>query len=171
MPGLVYEDMEFAPRAFCRARRVVPLHEAFYLYRARKDSIMGASRAAGPELGHYARVLRFLFAFHAVLAKEPGFDPCVSRVLGRSWIALMRNVWFSPSSVASVPRRRRLETLRTVFQGGFGDFRTLLAAAPISRRAAGWCIAAFVRVPVMRGAAELFLSRVYGRLAGRGRGR
>ena len=171
VPGLIYEDMEFAPRAFCRARRVVPLHEPFYLYRAREDSIMGASRTAGPKLEHYARVLKSLFAFHAILAKEPGFDSRVSRVLGRSWIALMRNVWFDPSSVASVPRRRRLETLRMVFSDGFADFRSLLAAAPLSRRAAGWCIAVFVLVPVLRGAAELFLSRVYGRLAGRRRGR
>ena len=171
VPGLVYEDMEFAPRAFCCARRVVPLHEPFYLYRAREDSIMGVSRAAGPKFAHYARALRSLFAFHAVLAKEPGFDPCVSRVLGRAWIALMRNVWFAPLSVASVPRRRRLETLRMVFSDGFGDFHALLAAAPLCRRVAGWCIVAFVRVPVLRGAVEQFLSRVYGRLAGRRRGR
>jgi len=171
VPGLVYEDMEFAPRAFCRAHRVVPLHEPFYMYRTRDDSIMGVSRAAGPKLEHYARVLKSLFAFHAALAKERGFDPEVSRVLGRSWLALLRNEWFGTDSLASIPRQRRLETLRTVFSDGFGDFRALLAPAPLFRRAAGWCVVLFVRVPVLRRAIETFLPHIYERLARRARGR
>ena len=165
VPGLVHEDLEFTPRVYCRACRVAPLHEPFYLYRMREDSIMGALRTAGPKLEHYARVFRSLFAFHAAVAKEPGFDPALSRLLGRSWIAQLRNLWFGASSVASVSRQRRLETLRQMFDGGFGDFRTLLSAAPLSRRVAGWCIVLFVRVPMLRGAVELFLSRIYGKIA------
>lgn len=41
--GLRCEDSEFSPRALYRARRVVPLHEPFYLYRIRPKSIMTAS--------------------------------------------------------------------------------------------------------------------------------
>lgn len=171
VPGLVYEDLEFLPRAFCPARRVAPLHEPFYMYRTRADSIMGASRAAGPKMEHYARVLKSLFAFHASIAKKPGFDAELSRLFGRSWIALLRTVWFSPSSVASATRARRLETLREVFAGGFGDFRALLSAASLSRRVAGWCVMAFVRFPPLRGIAETFLVRIYSNLAWRRRGR
>ena len=167
VPGLVHEDMEFLPRVFLRARRVAPLHEPFYLYRARPDSIMGASRSSGPKFEHYARVLKSLFAFHAAIAREPGFDREVSRLLGRSWIALLRNVWFGEAQIRAVPRARRLETLLSVFAGGFGDFRALLSAAPLSRRIAGWCVIVFVRVPFLRGAVELFLARIYGRLAWR----
>ena len=169
-PGLVHEDLELMPRAYCLAHRVAPLHEPFYLYRSRADSIMGASRAAGPKMEHYARVFRSLFAFHASVAKTPGFDAALSRLLGRSWIALLRGVWFSPSSVASVSRARRLETLREVFAGGFGDFRALLSAAPLSRRLAGWYVMAFVRIPPLRPLAEAFLVH-YGKLAWRRRAR
>ncbi len=165
VPGLVHEDLEFTPRVYCMARRVAPLHEPFYLYRMRDDSIMGALRAKGPKLEHYARVFRSLFAFHAAVAKEPGFDPAVSRLLGRSWIAQLRSLWFGAASVAAVPRQRRLETMRQIFDGGFGDFRALLSSASLSRRVAGWCIVLFVRVPILRGAVELFLSQIYGKIA------
>ena len=171
VPGLVHEDMEFTPRVYCLARRVAPLHEPFYLYRMRADSIMGASRTEGPKLEHYARVFRSLFAFHAAVSKEPGFDPSVSRLLGRSWIAQLRTLWFGAASVASVPRQRRLETLRQMFDGGFGDFKAVLSAAPLSRRVAGRCMILFVRAPMLRGAVELFLSRIYGKLAWWRRGR
>ena len=165
VPGLVHEDLEFTPRVYCMARKVVPLHEPFYLYRMRDDSIMGAARAEGPKLDHYARVFRSLFAFHAAVVKEPGFSPAVSRLLGRSWIAQLRNLWFGASALASVPRPWRLETLRQMFKDGFGDFRVVLSAAPLSRRVAGGCIILFVRVPMLRGAMEFFLSRIYGKIA------
>ena len=165
VPGLVHEDLEFTPRVYCMARRVAPLHEPFYLYRMREDSIMGALRTEGPKLEHYARVFRSLFAFHAAVSKEPGFDPAVSRLLGRSWIAQLRSLWFGSSSVEFVPRRRRLDTMRQMFDGGFGDFRTLLSSASLSRRVAGWCMVLFVRVPILRWVVESFLSRIYGKIA------
>ena len=167
VPGLVYEDMEFAPRVFYRAGKVAPLHEPFYLYREREDSIMGASRTSGPKLEHYARVLKSLFAFHVAIANEPGFDREVSRVLGRSWIALLRNKWFGPTSIATIPRSRRLDTLQLMFGDGFGDFLALLSAAPPSRRIAGYGVVLFVKFPMLRGAVERFLG-AYGKLA-RGR--
>ena len=164
VPGLVHEDLEFTPRALCLAQKVVPLHEPFYLYRARKGSIMRASRTAGPRLDHYAKALRSLFAFHAAVMKEPWFDPAASRTLGRPLMALLRNMWFGEEQLMSVPRIRRLETLREMFSGGFGDFRALLSAAPLPRRIAGWCVILFVRVPVARAAVEFFLSRIYERI-------
>lgn len=166
VPGLVHEDMEFAPRAFYRAEKVVPLHEQFYLYRERENSIMGAAHKSGPNLEHYARVLKSLFGFHAAIAKEPGFNREVSQLLGRSWIALLRNMWFSASSVAATPRARRLDTLRVAFNGNFGDFLALLSAAPLSRRIAGYGIILFVKAPMLRGVLERLLV-AYGNLASR----
>ncbi len=37
--GLKRQDSEFAPRALYLAKRVIPLHEAFYIYRIRANSV------------------------------------------------------------------------------------------------------------------------------------
>ena len=55
-----------------------------------------------------------------------------------------------------IPRARRVETLTTLFANGFNDFNVLLKFLPRAKRVAGWWIRAFVRHPVLRGAAELF---------------
>ena len=49
--GILYEDLEFTPRAFGAARRVVLSGSCLYGYRQRDDSIMGCSRkATSPDL-------------------------------------------------------------------------------------------------------------------------
>ena len=49
--GTLYEDLEFTPRAFLAARRVVLLNNAWYGYRVRSGSIMQESaKAMSPDL-------------------------------------------------------------------------------------------------------------------------
>ena len=72
--------------------------------------------------------------------------------------------WFDPENVRSIPRARRVETLKALFKDGFEDFSALMQSMPLARRMAGWWVRAFVRHSALRGAAELFF-RAYFRLA------
>ena len=69
----------------------------------------------------------------------------------------------------TIPRAQRVETLQKLFAAGFDDFRVILKGLPFARRVAGWWVRAFVRHPLLRGAAELFF-RAYFRLANARRG-
>ena len=78
VPGLRREDSEFSPRALYLAKRVVPLHEPFYIYRIRANSIITAARDPGRFLKDYAVIGRSNLAFHAKISQEPGFDRRIS---------------------------------------------------------------------------------------------
>ena len=169
IPGLRRQDSEFSPRALYLARRVVPLHEPFYLYRIRQNAVGSSARGHGYFHGDWATIIRSLLAFHARVSAEPGFDKRVSDVWGRKWTGWMFYFWFDPGNVRSIPRARRVETLKALFADGFGDFAALMLTLPRTRRVAGWWVRAFVRHPALRGAAEQFF-RVYFRLSGVRRG-
>ena len=169
IPGLRRQDSEFSPRAMYLARRVVPLHEPFYLYLIRQNAVGSSARGHGYFHRDWATIIRSLLAFHARVSAEPGFDKRVSDVWGRKWTGWMFYFWFDPGNVRSIPRARRVETLKALFADGFGDFAALMRTMPRARRVAGWWVCAFVRHSALRGAAELFF-RVYFRLSGVRRG-
>ena len=169
IPGLRRQDSEFSPRALYLARRVVPLHEPFYLYRIRQNAVGSSARGHGYFHGDWATIIRSLLAFHARVSAEPGFDGRISDVWGRKWTGWIFYFWFDPGNVRSIPRARRVETLNALFADGFGDFAALMRTMPRARRVAGWWVRSFVRHPAMRGASELFF-KVYFRLSGVRRG-
>ncbi len=166
--GLRMEDSEFSPRALYLAKRVIPLHEPFYIYRIRRNSVCSSAKGAGYFLGDWAVILRSLLAFHLKVSAEPGFDSRLSTIWGTKWTRLMFYFWFNPANVRAIPRSRRVETLQTLFANGFVDFDALLRILPRSRRVAGWWVKAFVRHPMMRMASELFF-KMYFLLAARSR--
>lgn len=168
--GLRRQDSEFAPRALYLARRVVPLHEPFYLYRLRPNAVGTAAKGPGYFHGDWAVILRSLLAFHARVSAEDGFDRRVSQCWARQWLQLIIYFWFEPRNVREIPRTRRVETLETLFSDGFGSLCALAAAASRPKRAAAWWIRAFVRHPAMRLAAEMFF-RIYFLAAGSGHGK
>lgn len=159
--GLRRQDSEFSPRALFLAKRVVPLHEPFYLYRIRPNSVSTAARGADCFHKDFAVILHSLFAFHARVSREPGFDRRISACWSHQWCHVLLGKWFSSFFVRNIPRARRLETLKTVFAEGFDDFDPLLRAGSRPRRIAGWWVKQFVRHPAMRPAAELFFTRLY----------
>ena len=165
IPGLRRQDSEFSPRALYLARRVVPLHEPFYLYRIRPNAVGSSAKGPGYFHGDWATIIRSLLAFHAHVSVESRFDGRISDVWGRKWTGWIFYFWFDPGNVRSIPRARRVETLKAIFADGFGDFAALTRTLPRARRVAGWWVRAFVRHPALRGAAELFF-RVYFRLSG-----
>ena len=154
--GLRRQDSEFSPRALYLAKRVVPLHEPFYLYRLRANSVSSAAKGAGYFHKDWAIINKSLFAFHAKVSREPGFDRRVSECWSRQWVSRFLYFWFEPRNVRSIPRERRLETLNILFSDGFDDFNLLLKYAGRSKRLLGWWVRVFVRHPALRGLAEQF---------------
>ncbi|MBQ9336018.1 MAG: glycosyltransferase [Lentisphaeria bacterium] len=159
--GLRRQDSEFSPRALYLAKRVVPLHEPFYLYRIRANSVSTAAKGAGYFHKDFAVIIHSLFAFHAKVSREPGFDRRISQCWSRQWCYVLMSKWFSRLFVKSIPREERLATLKVVFAEGFADFNALLRAATWKRRIAGWWVKMFVRHRFMRPAAEMFFGRLY----------
>jgi glycosyltransferase involved in cell wall biosynthesis len=161
IPGLRNQDSEFSPRALYRAKSVVPLHEAFYIYRIRQNSVQTNAKGKGYFYKDWTVIIRSLLAFHAEVTKEPGFDTRVSVAWARAWISILQIKWFSRDFVKEIPRQERLDSLRQIFSAGFEDSNALLRYASFARRVAGWWIRAFVRFPVLRPAAEFFFTRLY----------
>jgi len=162
--GLRRQDSEFSPRALYLAKRVVPLHEPFYIYRLQATSVSSSARGGGYFHGDWATIIRSLLSFHAQVSAEPGFDRRITEIWGRKWTGWMFYFWFDPENVRKIPRARRVETLTSLFAEGFDDLGVLMKSLPRARRMAGWWVRAFVRHPVLRGAAELFF-RLYFHIA------
>ncbi len=153
--GLRRQDSEFTPRALYFAKRVVPLHEAFYVYRIRENSVSTEAKGRGHFLRDWAVITKSLLAFHAKVSHEDGFDERVVPCWIRQWLPPLFFYWFNARTVKSVPRSWRVETLQVLFADGFGDFDELLARANFAKRTAGRVVAMFVRHPSMRWLAEL----------------
>lgn len=154
--GLRRQDSEFTPRALYLARRVIPIHEPFYIYRLQATSVSLSARGADYFHGDWAIIIRSLLAFHAKVSAKPDFDRRLSRVWGVKWTNLILYFWFSPENVLNITRARRIETLGALFDGGFSDFRLLLKSQSVFKKLAGWWIREFVRHPLSRGLVEVF---------------
>ena len=167
--GLRRQDSEFSPRALYLARRVVPLHEPFYVYRIQGGSVSASGAKPGGFMEDFAIIIRSLLAFHAAQSEKPGFDRRISACWARQWINWIFFFWFAPQSVAGVPRDRRRTTLGILFQDGFGDFDLLLEHASVPRRIAGRWVRMFVSSPRMAWLPELLFLAFYRAVALRDR--
>lgn len=159
--GLRNQDSEFSPRALYLAKRVVPLHEPYYLYRIRENSVQTSARGAGYFHKDYAIGLHSLLAFHAQVSKEPDFDGRVAAAWSRAWITRIFIFWFSRRYVKEIPRAERLKTLNIIFAEGFADFHLLLRAASARRRFAGRMVEFFFRHPAFGWFTERFFLWFY----------
>ena len=169
--GLRRQDSEFSPRALYRAKRVIPLHEPFYLYRIRENSISTAGMSkAGFFLKDWAIILRSLMAFHAEISKEPGYDYGISRSWARQWEKRIMYFWFSPNSLMAIPREKRVETLSILFENGIGDFELLARYVPCSTRLAMHWIKVFAKHPACRGTIEFLIKLYFALFGGNGKG-
>lgn len=159
--GLRRQDSEFSPRALYHAKRVVPLHEVFYLYRIHPKSVSNASKDPGRFHKDWAIITKSLLAFYAQVSREPDFDPRVAPCWVRQWIPRMITMWFYPSSMDQISRERRVETLQEMFSDGFDNFDSLMKYANFSKRVSGWFLRLFVRRPALRWLSELFFRSYY----------
>ena len=162
--GLRGQDREFSPRALYLAKRVVPIHEPFYLYRKRS----GAVTTSVPNdrlLVDQAIIHKSLLSFFGRVRRDPEFDGRVAARWCRCWTNWIFYAWFSPRNLDHIARSTRTRTLELLFEDGYGDFDALLKHASAPRRIAGWWFAAFTRTPCLKIASELFF-RCYFFLSG-----
>lgn len=164
LPGVRSQDHEFTPRALYAARRVVPLHERYYIYRRRPLSVCTRNIPHAERCVDWACIFRSLFAFHARVSREPGFDRRLSECWRQQWLPRMFGSWFYPSRIRTIPRASRVETLEILFRDGFSGLEALAAGSSPAKRAACRWVERFVRHPALRPAAEAFF-RVYFALA------
>ena len=159
--GLRHQDSEFSPRALFLAKRVIPLHEPFYLYRIRENSVQTESKKAGRFHKDLAIRLKSLIDFNACVSREPGFDGRISKAWARRWTTTIYRMWFAAASVAAVPEETRVETLNIIFADGADNFNALLKSASLPARIAGWWVRKSLVGPKWRRRAELFFKLVY----------
>lgn len=164
--GLRCQDSEFSPRALYLAKRVVPLHEPFYLYRIRPNSVQTKAKGADYFLKDWAIITGSLLEFYGNISKTPDFDRRVVPCWARQWFSRMNYRWFCERAVRTIPREKRLESLQSILADRVDSYRDMLRYAPFSHRLAGYWVLTFVRHPSLRWAAELFF-RLYFRLAER----
>ena len=163
--GLRCQDSEFSPRALYFAKRVVPLHEPFYLYRIRPGSVQTKANSADHFLKDWAIITGSLLDFYGSISKTPDFDRRVVPCWTRQWFSRMNYRWFSERSIQLIPREKRLETLRPILENRTDSYRDMLRYGSLPHRIAGFWVLVFLRHPSMRWAAELFF-RCFFRLAG-----
>ena len=161
IPGLRRQDSEFSPRALYYAKRVVPLHEQFYVYRIRVSSVSSSARGAGYFLGDWAIIIRSLFAFHAKVSKETDFDCRVGRCWSRQWLAWLFFFWFEPNNVRTIPRAKRTDTLKILFENGFGDFSSLAKYSSFLKRIPCCFVKAYVAYGFLSALSEYFFWAYY----------
>ena len=159
--GFKRQDSEFSPRALYFAQRVIPIHEAFYVYRIRTNSVSTLAKNTGYFLKDYAGILKSLLAFHSKVSKDKCFDNRISSFWAKHWLNWIFYYWFASRVIKNTQRARRMETLTSVFSDGFDDFDRLSYASTRSRRVAGWFIKFSVRHPAFFWVTDLFFLYVY----------
>ena len=164
--GRKRQDSEFAPRALYLAKRVIPIHEPFYLYRIRSGSVSTLAKNPGYFLNDYSAILKSLLSFHARVSANAGFDRRISAYWARHWLTWICYYWFSPRAILGTPRQRRVETLQSLFADGFGGFDAITRAATLPRRVAARFVKLFVRHPGLAWLSDAFFRFVYYPLTG-----
>ena len=159
--GLRMQDSEFSPRALYLAKRVVPIHEPFYLYRIRENSVQTKAKGPGYFYKDLAIRLNSLMAFGAREAAKDVFDRRVGRAWTGRWLDMLFMRWFNANIVRELSRDERMATLSIVFKDGFGDLDALLKFASPVRRFSARAVKTFFRRPAMRGAVETFFRAAY----------
>ncbi len=162
--GINGQDYVFFHQAVYFAKHIIPLHEAYYNYRVRPDSVAHSlTPYNAPERFYHSLSIRFraLMMFYSTVSKADDFDHRVAAAWGRSWIGKICFEWFFPMRISKVPRQRRLETLKELFADGFETFEKLRKASFLSARVTGWWIRVFVTHPFWRGTAEMFFKAYF----------
>ena len=154
--GLRNQDSEFSPRALYLAKRVVPLHEPFYFYRIRTGSVQTLAKGADYFLKDWSIITKSLLAFYGKVSREDGFDARVVPCWIRQWISRMNYTWFSPKTLKQIPRNKRAEWLKFIFEDGFDSHRRMLKSGSLSQRMAGFWVRFFVAHPSMGWLSDLF---------------
>ncbi len=144
----------------------MPIHEPYYIYRIRPDSIVTSARVPGKFLKDRAQILESNFAFFAKISRESGYDEHISPLSAAKWLDYLYFNWFSPRAIRRVPRNCRHETISAIFKGGFGNFDLLTCASTLPRMVSALFLKLFVRHPSFGWVADAFFLHAYYPLVG-----
>ena len=159
--GLRMQDSEFSPRALYLAKRVIPIHEPFYIYNIRENSVQTKAKTPGHFYTDLAIRLHSLMAFHATESSKPGFDRRIGNAWSRRWINTLLTRWFNAKITKELQRTERLQSLKIIFPEGFDDFDALLEFTPAVQHIAAALVKSFLLHPSMRLPVELFFKFIY----------
>lgn len=154
--GLRHQDSEFSPRVFYLAKCVVPLHEPFYIYRIRANSVQTSAKGADYFLKDWAIITKSLLAFYGKVSQEDGFDSRVVPCWIRQWLSRLNYLLFLPKNQKLIPREKRVECLDFIFADGFDTYNLMMKSGSFSQRLAAYHVRMFVKHPALRWAADLF---------------
>ena len=155
IPFLRYEDSEFSPRAFFFAKRVVPIHEPYYFYRIRPNSIT-TSKDLNFFIKDRAIITKSLLAFYDSVSWENSFDTRLVPYWNRQWLSKMNYWFFSPKAQKVIPREKRVEWLSFIFEDGFRSYDSMMKFGSFFQRTAAFFVRMFVRHPSLRWSSDLF---------------
>ena len=161
--GLRNQDSEFSPRALYLAKRIVPIHEPYYLYRIRPNSVQTKAKGADYFMKDWAIITKSLLAFYGRVSREGGFDARVVPCWIHQWLSRMNYKWFSPKARKLIPSEKRAEWLEFIFEDGFDSYDRMMKSGSFPQRVAAFHVRMFVRHPALRWYADLFF-RIYFRL-------
>ena len=164
--GLRHQDSEFSPRALYLAKRVVPLHEPYYFYRIRPNSVQTKAKGADYFMKDWSIITKSLLAFYDKVSREEGFNERVVPCWIRQWISRMNNRFFCPKAQQDISRKKRAEWLSFIFEDGFDSYNRMMKYGTLPQRIAAFHVRLFVKHPSLRWATELFF-RVYFKIANR----
>jgi len=154
--GLRCQDSEFSPRALYLAKRVVPIHEPFYLYRIRPGSVQTKAKGADYFLKDWSIITKSLLAFYDKVSQEDGFDTRVVPCWIRQWLSRMNHTWFSRKVQMQISREKRAEWLNFIFEDGFDAYKRMIKSGSFGQRLTAFHVRMFVKHPSLRWAADLF---------------
>ena len=160
--GLRHQDAEFSPRELYLAKRVVPLHEPYYIYRIRPNSVQAKSNGKDADyfMKDWAIVTKSLLAFYDKVSRVDGFDERVVPCWINQWFNRIRSKWFSTNSIRTIPRRKRAEWLEFIFKDGFDIYNRMLEYGSFRQKIDAFHVRIFVRHPALRWYSELFFQTV-----------
>ena len=161
--GLRHQDSEFSPRTLYLAKRVVPLHEPFYFYRIRPDSVQTKPNAKDADyfMKDWAIITRSLLAFYDKVSREDGFDERAVPCWLRQWIPRINSKWFSVKSIKGIPREKRAKWLNYIFEDGFNSYDRMMKYESVKGKVFACHIRIFVKYPALRWYSEFFFLCVH----------
>ena len=143
--GVRYQDQDFSRRAFLLAKRVIPLHEPYYIYRVHPNSIQTIAKSETEFLKDWGVILKSLLLFHEKLSRESHFDARITTILRRHLIRALIKRFFSIQCQKEIPREKRAEYLKDIFEDNFDAFDHMMASAPFDLSTEARLVRIFVK--------------------------
>ena len=153
--GLRNQDSEFSPRALYLAKRVVPLHEPFYFYRIRPNSVQTRAKGADYFMKDWAIITKSLLAFYDKVSTKDDFDERVVPCWIRQWFPRMISKWFSGKSIKGIPREKRAEQMEFIFEDGLDTYYRLMKYGSVEEKIIAFHVRIFVKYPSLRWYSDL----------------